>query len=211
MLALKHLGRMPYGEAWEAQRATQEAVIAGEAESTLLMVEHEPVYTLGRRRNAADNLLDVGDVPVVETERGGDVTFHGPGQLVVYPILRLEGSWKDLHRVMRAMEEAAIQTCADFGLQAGRDPRNTGAWVNGKKICAIGIGCRKWVTWHGMALNVCTDLSYFQRILPCGLESGLVTSMAHELGESPPWNRVQTQLLLRLQGVFQGLHPEKSP
>lgn len=201
---------MPYTEAWEIQRQIQEAVIANEAQSTLIMVEHEPVYTLGRRRNAAENLIDVGQVPVVEVERGGDVTFHGPGQLVVYPILRLEGSWKDLHRVMRALEEAAIQTCADFGITAGRDNRNTGAWVNGKKICAIGIGCRKWVTWHGMALNVCTDLSYFHRIQPCGMNADLVTSMAQFLETTPSWNRVQTQLLLRLQDVFHDLQ-ENSP
>jgi lipoyl(octanoyl) transferase len=201
---------MPYTEAWAIQRQVQEAVIAKEAESTLLMVEHDPVYTLGRRRNAAENLIDVGQVPVVEVERGGDVTFHGPGQLVVYPILRLEESWKDLHRVMRALEEAAIQTCSDFGIKAGRDDRNTGAWVNGKKICAIGIGCRKWVTWHGMALNVCTDLSFFQRIQPCGMNADLVTSMAQVLPAAPSWNRVQTQLLLRLQEVFHDLQ-ENSP
>jgi len=196
---------MPYAEAWAIQRQVQEAVIAGEAPSTLLMVEHDPVYTLGRRRNSAKNLIDVGQVPVLEVERGGDVTFHGPGQLVVYPILQLEGAWKDLHRVMRALEEAAIQTCADFGISAGRDDRNTGAWVDGKKICAIGIGCRKWVTWHGMALNVCTDLAYFQRIQPCGMNGDLVTSMTQLLDSAPSWNRVQTQLLLRLQEVFHDL------
>jgi lipoate-protein ligase B len=201
---------MPYAEAWAIQRQVQEAVIAGEAPSTLLMVEHDPVYTLGRRRNSAENLIDVGQVPVLEVERGGDVTFHGPGQLVVYPILQLEGAWKDLHRVMRALEEAAIQTCADFGISAGRDDRNTGAWVDGKKICAIGIGCRKWVTWHGMALNVCTDLAYFQRIQPCGMNGDLVTSMTQILDSAPSWNRVQIQLLLRLQEVFHDLQ-ENSP
>jgi lipoate-protein ligase B len=202
---------MPYTKAWALQRTVQDAVIAGELPSTLLMVEHDPVYTLGRRRNAAENLIDVGDVPVLEVERGGDVTFHGPGQLVVYPILRLEGPWKDLHRVMRALEESAIQTCADFGIVAERDDRNTGAWVDGKKICAIGIGCRKWVTWHGMALNVCTDLSYFHRIQPCGMSADLVTSMASQLKTAPSWNRVQTQLFLRLQENFQTLHSENSP
>jgi len=202
---------MPYREAWDVQRKTQEAVIAGKAPSTLLVVEHDPVYTLGRQRTAADNLIDAGDVPVLEVERGGDVTFHGPGQLVVYPILRLEDAWKDLHRVMRTLEEAAIQTCAAFGLEACRDDRNTGAWVRGKKICAIGIGCRKWVTWHGMALNVSTDLSYFRHIRPCGMASDLVTTMQAELGEAPAWNRVQTQLLIHLQEGFQSLNPELQP
>ena len=202
---------MPYREAWALQRETQDAIIAGQAPSTLLIVEHDPVYTLGRQRNASDNLLNVGDVPIEEVERGGDVTFHGPGQLVVYPILRLKESWKDLHRVMRTLEEAAIQTCASFGLEAQRDERNTGAWVRGKKICAIGIGCRKWVTWHGMALNVSTDLSYFQRIRPSGMASDLVTTMQAELGETPAWNRVQTQLLIHLQEGFQSLNPELQP
>ena len=203
MPRIKHLGKLPYREAWAIQRQTQEAVIAEEAESTFLVVEHPPVYTLGRRRLAESNLIDVGDVEVVEVERGGDVTFHGPGQLVVYPILRLTNDWQDLHRVLRGLEDAAIRTCEDFGLSAGRDERNTGAWVNQRKICAIGIGCRKWVTWHGMALNVSTDLNYFKRIHPCGMDADLVTSMERELDETPPWNLIQTKLLLHLQSIFE--------
>ena len=208
MLAIRRLGRLSYEAALAIQEEVQEGVIAGKTPSTLLMVEHDPVYTLGRTRGASANLLDPGDVPVIEVGRGGDVTFHGPGQLVVYPILKLEDSWKDLHRVLRCLEEAAILCCSDFGLEAHRDPRNTGAWVNGKKICAIGIGCRKWVTWHGMALNVSTNLDYFQRINPCGMDAQLVTSLSNELQKSPSWNIVETTLLKRLQEVFSDLTTE---
>jgi len=205
MLAVNQLGRRSYREAWDIQREILDAVIKGEQPNTLILVEHDPVYTLGRRREAQDNILDVGDVEIVEVERGGDVTFHGPGQLVVYPILKLSDDWQDLHRVLRSLEEAAILCCSDFGLNAHRDERNTGAWINGKKVCAIGIGCRKWVTWHGMALNVSTNLEYFQRINPCGMNSELVTSLENELATAPPWNLVQTKLLLRLQEVFSTL------
>ena len=206
MLAVRQLGRMPYREAWEVQREIHEAVVRGEQPSTLILVEHDPVYTLGRRKQSENNLLDVGEIDIVEVERGGDVTFHGPGQLVVYPILKLENDWQDLHRVLRALEEAAILCCKDFGIDAHRDDRNTGAWINGRKVCAIGIGCRKWVTWHGMALNVSTDLAYFKRINPCGMNASLVTSLEQELASAPPWNLVQTKLLLRLQKVFSTLH-----
>ena len=180
-------------------------MVKGHQPSTLILVEHDPVYTLGRRKQSSNNLIDVGDVECIEVERGGDVTFHGPGQLVVYPILRLEKDWQDLHRVLRALEEAAILCCADFGLEAQRDERNTGAWIDGRKVCAIGIGCRKWVTWHGMALNVSTDLEYFKRINPCGMNASLVTSLEQELDAAPPWNLVQTKLLLRLREVFSTL------
>ena len=206
MLAIKRLGRMAYSEALGVQQSTQTSVINGDHPSTLLLVEHDPVFTLGRSRKASSNLLSPGHIPVVEVARGGDVTFHGPGQLVVYPILKLEGAWQDLHRVLRALEEAAILCCADFGLKAERDERNTGAWVGGKKICAVGIGCKRWVTWHGMALNVTTNLDYFKRINPCGMDASLVTSLQSELNQAPSWNIVETRLLKRLQEVFSDLH-----
>lgn len=181
-MILRDLGRQAYGDAHRIQQEVLAARIAGDVPDTVLLVEHDPVYTLGRKRTSAANVLDAGDVPVVEVERGGDVTFHGPGQLVAYPILQLEGARRDLHDHLRRLEEVAIRTCADFGLQAGRDPRNTGAWVGGRKVCSVGIACRRWVTWHGLALNVDVDLAYFQRVNPCGLESDLLTSMATETG-----------------------------
>lgn len=170
------------GVLYEASHARQKellaARIAGEVEDTLLVVEHAPVITLGRRRTSADNVLNAGDIPVVQAERGGDVTWHGPGQLVVYPIVALPPGRQDLHRHLSDLEEACIRTCADLGLQAGRDPRNTGCWIDGRKVASVGIGCRRWVTWHGLALNIDPDLSAFERINPCGFDADVMTSLA---------------------------------
>jgi lipoyl(octanoyl) transferase len=201
-LIVRNLGRLGYPEAHRLQQEVLAARIRGDGPDTLLIMEHEPVYTLGRRRTSAANVLDPGDVPIVEVERGGDVTFHGPGQLVCYPILALEGRRRDLHDHLRRLEEAAIRTCGDFGLVAQRDPRNTGAWVNGRKLCSIGIACRRWVTWHGLALNVNVDLGYFRRVNPCGLESALLTSMAAETGKDLPWEPVLGALVGHLLDVL---------
>jgi lipoyl(octanoyl) transferase len=127
-------------------------------------------------------VLAPGDVPVIEIERGGDVTYHGPGQLVAYPIVLLEEGERDLHKFLRNLEEAVIQTCARVGLVADREPGKTGVWTSTelgrKKLCSMGIACRKWVTFHGLALNVTTDLSYFRRINPCGFEASVMSSLA---------------------------------
>src|SRR5262249_53704909 len=135
-----------------------------ESPDTLVLVEHPHVFTLGRSRAAHDNVLAPGDVEVVEIERGGDVTYHGPGQIVAYPIVRLDGAERDLHKFLRNLEQAVIVTCARFGLHADREPGKTGVWTGPpgarRKLCSIGIACRKWVTFHGLALNVTTDLSY---------------------------------------------------
>jgi lipoate-protein ligase B len=141
------------------------------------------VFTLGRRREAEANVLAAGDVEVIGIERGGDVTYHGPGQIVAYPIILLrEGKERDLHAYLRNLEEAVIRTCARFELATDREPGKTGVWMTTalgrKKLCSMGIACRKWVTFHGLALNVTTDLSYFGRINPCGFESSVMTSMA---------------------------------
>ena len=172
------LGTRPFRDAWAEQLRLVEARQRGEVPDTLLVVEHPHVFTLGRRREAMQNVVAPGDVEVIEIERGGDVTYHGPGQLVAYPILLLGDGERDLHAYLRNLEEAAIRTCAHFGIAAGREPGKTGAWSNGKKLCSIGIACRKWVTFHGLALNVTTDLAYFARINPCGFEASVMTSMA---------------------------------
>ncbi len=190
-MILRDLGRLDYAAAHRIQQEVLAGRIAGELPDTVLLVEHEPVYTLGRKRTSAANVLDAGDVPVLEVERGGDVTFHGPGQLVAYPILQLEGARRDLHDHLHRLEEVAIRTCAEFGLEAVRDPRNTGAWVGGRKLCSVGIACRRWVTWHGLALNVDVDLAFFARVNPCGLESALLTSMVAEAGR--PLDRAQVK------------------
>jgi lipoyl(octanoyl) transferase len=185
------LGTASYRDVWARQLALVEARQIGQAPDTLIVVEHPHVFTLGRRRESAQNVLAPGDVEVIEIERGGDVTYHGPGQLVAYPILLLEDDERDLHRFLRNMEEAVIATCARAGVTADREPGKTGVWttdVSGarKKLCSMGIACRKWVTFHGLALNVTTDLSYFARINPCGFESSVMTSLAAQRSETDP-------------------------
>ena len=187
MWSVVDLGTATYRDAWARQLELVELRQHGTVPDTLLLVEHDHVFTLGRRREAEGNVLDAGDVEVIGIERGGDVTYHGPGQLVAYPIVLLrEGTERDLHKYLRNLEEAVIRTCARFGLATDREPGKTGVWttteVGRKKLCSMGIACRKWVTFHGLALNVATDLSYFSRINPCGFESSVMTSMAAQLG-----------------------------
>jgi len=154
-----------------------------EVPDAICLVEHPHVITLGRSQKSWANVLAAGDVPVVEIERGGDVTYHGPGQLVAYPILRLDEGERDLHRFLRNLEEAILETVSALGVRgAGRKPGATGVWVDeSRKVASIGIACRRWVTFHGLALNVTTDLSYFARMNPCGFDAGVMTSVAAEL------------------------------
>lgn len=194
------LGRIGYAEA----HALQERLVAERAEGAIgdvvLVCEHDPVFTVGRKKGAAANVLDPGDTPVVEVERGGDVTWHGPGQVVAYPILRLDGERRDLHAHLHRLEDVMIAVCARFGLAAGRDPRNTGAWIGGRKVGSIGIACRRWVTWHGLALNADPDLSWFARIHPCGFEATIMTSMARELGRPVDVAAVRDALIAEVAG-----------
>jgi len=180
------LGTESYRDTWARQLALVDQRQRGEVRDTLLVVEHPHVFTLGRRREARTNVLAPGDVEVIEIERGGDVTYHGPGQLVAYPIVLLGEGERDLHAYLRHLEDAVIATCGRFDLVTGREPGKTGVWLGPegarKKICSLGIACRKWVTFHGLALNVTTDLSYFARINPCGFEANVMTSMAAQLG-----------------------------
>ena len=180
------LGTEAYRATWARQLALVEQRQIGAAPDTLVVVEHPHVFTLGRRRESHQNVLAPGDVEVVEIERGGDVTYHGPGQLVCYPIVLLEDGERDLHAFLRHLEDAVIRTCARSGVQADREPGKTGVWMTNaagarKKLCSMGIACRKWVTFHGLALNVTTDLSYFRRINPCGFEASVMTSLATEV------------------------------
>jgi lipoyl(octanoyl) transferase len=185
------LGTASYRDVWARQLSLVEARQAGQAPDTLIVVEHPHVFTLGRRRESAQNVLAPGDVEVIEIERGGDVTYHGPGQLVAYPILLLEDGERDLHRFLRNMEEAVIATCGRAGVTADREPGKTGVWTSDasgarKKLCSMGIACRKWVTFHGLALNVTSDLSYFARINPCGFEASVMTSLATQRPDIDP-------------------------
>jgi len=181
-LRLIDLGTMDYRSAWDRQLSEVELRKAGELDDLLLIVEHPHVITVGRKREAVANVIAPGDVPVVEIERGGDATYHGPGQVVAYPIVRLREGERDLNRFLRNLEEAMIRTVARWGIDAGREAGKTGVWVAGRKLASIGIACRRWVTFHGVALNVTTDLAYFHRINPCGFDANVMTSMEKEVG-----------------------------
>lgn len=184
-LKVEWLGRLPYREAHARQVEALTARIAGAGPDTLLLCEHDPVFTLGRARGAADNVLQAGDIPVERVERGGNVTYHGPGQLVGYPICGLPDHRHDLHGWLHGLEHVCVQTLSHWGVEGGSDPRNTGVWVGGQKIAALGIACRRWVTWHGFAINVKMDLEPYNRINPCGMESDLVTTLADHVERTP--------------------------
>lgn len=182
---LRDLGRLEYGRALELQRLLVERRKRGDIPDQLLMVEHPHVITLGRNGKAAnllasEEVLRRAGISYFPIERGGDITYHGPGQIVGYPIVDLREWKRDVVAYVRALEQTIIDALADFGIAAGRVEGCTGCWVNGRKIAAIGVHISRWVTSHGFALNVTTDLSYFQYIVPCGLTKP-VTSMA-ELG-----------------------------
>jgi len=179
-LEVIHAGLVPYDEALARQRQLAEDRIAGRLpHDVLLLLEHPPVVTLGRNSHAAHVLQPAG-IDVFEVERGGDVTFHGPGQLVGYPILDLHAYKQDLHWYLRTLEQALIEALDVLGIPAERNPGLTGVWTRGRKIASIGIHVKQWVTWHGFALNVTTDLTHFDRIVPCGIQGVEMTSVERE-------------------------------
>ena len=187
-LLIVDLGRRKYGEVLELQRSVARARISGEIDQdVLLFVEHEPVVTLGRASKGDTNLvadrslLEKRGVELFEVERGGDVTYHGPGQLVGYPIIDLKRHKQDLHWYLRQVEETLIRALASFGITGERVEKYTGVWTQGRKIASIGVHARDWVTWHGFALNVSTELSYFDLIVPCGIPEVQMTSIEREL------------------------------
>ena len=199
------LGVMPYADALELQRAVARGRIAGTlTQDVLLLVEHPPVVTLGRSTKAghltaSPELLRARGVELFDIERGGDVTFHGPGQLVGYPIVDLRRHRQDLHWYLRQVEESLIRAMAALGLPCERSAGYTGVWTRGvgdshgpRKIASIGVHARDWVTWHGFALNVATDLSYFDLIVPCGIAGVEMTSLARELDRAPSMETVSS-------------------
>jgi len=180
------LGTVPYATAYRWQRAAAQHRIDGADTDALMLLEHTPVLTLGRLSDPAHILvprrtLAERGIDVVETDRGGDVTYHGPGQLVAYPILDLRRYRKDIGWYLRRIEEVVIGVLDDYGLPAGRIPQYTGVWVEGAKVAAIGVAIRRWVTYHGVSLNVTTDMDNFRLIAPCGISDRPVTSM-HAMG-----------------------------
>jgi lipoyl(octanoyl) transferase len=204
------LGPRSYAEVLDLQRELARARIAGElAQDLLLLVEHSPVVTLGRSAKerhlmlSRDALMARG-IEVHEVERGGDVTFHGPGQLVGYPIVDLRRHKQDLHWYLRQLEEALIRAVARYGIVGERNPRYTGVWTAERKLASIGVHARDWVTWHGFALNVSTDLAFFDLIVPCGIPAVTMTSMERELRgkEAPTLPEVGAVVAAMLGDVF---------
>ena len=202
----RQLGRIGYGEAVELQHALVERRKEGAITDQLLLLEHPHVITLGRNGHmenllASSEVLERAGVSFYPTDRGGDVTYHGPGQLVGYPIMDLREWRRDVGAYVRGVEQVLIDTLAEYGIEAGRIPKLTGVWVGERKVAAIGVHISRWVTSHGFALNVSTDLSYFQYIVPCGL-SKPVTSMA-QLGAPATLDEVSRKLTVNFGRVFE--------
>jgi lipoyl(octanoyl) transferase len=181
ILEVQRLGRRGYGEVYELQKQLVEQRIADAIPDQLVLVEHEPVVTIGRGtdRAAVANVAH----PIYEIERGGEATYHGPGQLVAYPIVKLDEPRRDLHRWLRDLEEIVIRVLAELDVAARREPGLTGVWVADRKIASIGVAVRSWVTWHGLALNLTTTQDVYAGFRPCGLEASVMTSLAEHTRE----------------------------
>jgi lipoyl(octanoyl) transferase len=208
-LAVQRLGVVPYADGLEIQRALVEQRRSGQIPDTLLLLQHPHVVTIGVRKGGSANIVatparlrELG-VDVVETGRGGDVTYHGPGQVVGYPILDLRPDRQDVHRYVRDLEEIMIRVCADFGVSAHRVANLSGTWVDSAKIGAIGVRISRWITSHGFAFNVTTDLDYFRLIVPCGISDRGVTSLAKVSGKAYSPAEVEDRLLHHFAAVFE--------
>jgi lipoyl(octanoyl) transferase len=208
-MEVRRLGRVPYGEALALQRELVVERQAGRVGDLLLLVEHPHVLTLGVRGDggrshilASADVLASRSVDVFETGRGGDVTYHGPGQLVGYPIIDLNPDRRDVHRYVRDLEDVLIRAAADYGIDAGRVQGLTGVWVGDLKLAAIGVRIARWVTSHGFALNVTTDLDYFNLIVPCGVADRGVTSLAAQLGRDVELTEVEDRVARHFGDVF---------
>jgi len=216
-------GLLDYQEAWDRQERIFARTLAIKHENRmnsaqdatpnyLIFTEHPHVYTMGKSGHADYLLLDDDGLnekkaAFYRTNRGGDITYHGPGQIVGYPILDLDNFFTDIHLYLRTLEEAVIRTCADYGVAADRFPGYTGVWLEAeseraRKICAMGVRASRWVTMHGFAFNVDTDLGYFGHIIPCGIADKSVTSLAHEIGRRPDMAEVKTRLKGHIADLF---------
>lgn len=222
IVELYDLGHQAYQPVWELQTAIQQRLVkqkrawrnqtlykpGTEDNDILLFVEHPHVYTLGKSGESTHLLKSLAELSDIDAEyikidRGGDITYHGPGQIVGYPILDLDRHFTDIHKYLRYLEEIIIRTCADFNIEAGRINGLTGVWVGDEKICAMGIRCSRWVTMHGFAFNVNTDLNYFDHIVPCGIEDKAVTSLQNILGRRVDETEVKNHLVKHFQNVFE--------
>ena len=197
------LGRMSYNSAWDIQKEYHKKVVSGKEPDTLIIVEHEPVYTLGKSANDNHLLQSASEeIQVFRIERGGDITFHGPGQIVVYPILDLNRFVKSVSWYMRTLEKIIIDTLSDFEIKAGLKDGLTGVWVGDEKIGAQGVRISRWVTMHGLALNVNTDLRYFDGIIPCGIFDYGVTSMEKLMGRKQDTNKVKNTIIKYFNNIL---------
>jgi len=221
------LGFADYRDVWDLQRRAQQLLIKQKkarrdppatsvsetaVNDMLFFVEHPHVYTLGKSGDQGNLLKGMAelaqiDAEFIEIDRGGDITYHGPGQIVGYPILDLDRHFTDIHKYLRTLEEVIIRTCADFGIETGRIDGLTGVWAGNEKICAMGIRCSRWVTMHGFALNVNTDLSYFNHIVPCGISDRAVTSMQKLLKKQVKQADVKKSIVNHLSELF-GVTPK---
>jgi lipoyl(octanoyl) transferase len=206
-LQVRRLGRLAYARGLELQEQLVAERQAGRIPDQLLLLEHDPVFTLGRNARAANVLLPEETLrergfEVFETGRGGDVTYHGPGQVVGYPILDLAPDRRDVHRYVRDLEEVMMRTCADYGLEASRVQGLTGTWLGDEKVGAIGVRIARWVTSHGFAFNVSTDLAAFDLIVPCGIRGRGVTSLERRLGRTLPLEQVMDRIAANFAAVF---------
>ncbi|MCH7722329.1 MAG: lipoyl(octanoyl) transferase LipB [Bacteroidetes bacterium] len=202
------LGTIDYKETWELQRYIFDQRYKNKIDDILLLLEHPQTYTLGKtadRQNLVGNeeYIRKNNISVYDIDRGGDITYHGPGQIVGYPIFNLNNWTKDTHKYLRALEEILIQTCADYGLTAKRNSKYTGVWIEDRKIGAIGIKVSRWITMHGFAFNVNTDLSLYDGIIPCGINDKGVTSLKKELSREIDIQEVKTKILNHTLKIFE--------
>lgn len=219
-LQVRRLGLVPYADGLELQRRLVEDRKADRIPDTLLLLQHPHVLTIGVKKDGRSHILAAPErltalgVEVFETGRGGDVTYHGPGQLVGYPILDLNPDRRDVHRYVRDLEEVMIRVCAEYGLDAGRIKGFSGAWLRSQggdeKIGAIGVRISRWITSHGFAFNVTTDVEFFNLIVPCGIADKGVTSLASKLGRAPAMADVEDHFVSHLAAVF-GREPFEEP
>lgn len=201
------LGFINYKEAWDLQRETFELRVKNKIPDVIYLLEHPNTYTLGKTADhsnliGSEEYLINNKISVYDIDRGGDITYHGPGQLVGYPIISLTDWKQDTHKYLRALEEAIIQTCAEYGIIGKREPEYTGVWVEDRKIAAIGIKVSRWITMHGFAFNINTDLSFFSGIIPCGIADKDVTSIKRERNQDISMAEVKTKTINKFADIF---------
>tara|TARA_A100000164_G_scaffold128487_1_gene113933 strand:+ start:787 stop:1422 length:636 start_codon:yes stop_codon:yes gene_type:complete len=208
-LVLSHnildLGLSDYNETWKLQKQLQSKRILGEIKDHFLLVEHPPVFTLGKNASKEHIISNLDDVSIIQTDRGGNITFHGPGQLVGYPILDLNHYKRSITWYMRELEQLIIDVLFEYDIDANRKKGLTGIWVKNKKIAALGVRISKWVTMHGFSLNINPDLNYYEYIIPCGIKEYGVTSMAKIMdSEAPSMDEIKTKIKKRFTKNFSG-------